>query len=55
MPGERSGVFGRVAPGTRRGQSLSQSESQSQSQSESQSGSGFLLVGRGGVGWQDTP
>jgi len=31
------------------------SRSQSQSQSQSKSDSGFLLVGRGGVGGQDTP
>jgi len=30
-------------------------KSRSQSQSQSKSDSGFLLVGRGGVGGQDTP
>jgi len=30
-------------------------KSRSQSQSQSKSDSGFLLIGRGGVGGQDTP
>ena len=31
------------------------SQGNGQSRSQSQSGYGFLLVWRGGVGWQDTP
>lgn len=37
------------------GRACSPAPAQGNGQGQIKSGSGFMLVGRGGVGWQDTP